>query len=133
MGRPDLLERFGDQKPRLANRKIVLAEVEAWTSSMPRDDVIRVCTENGVPAGAVNTIADIFADPHVQARGSLATVQVPGIGPVTVPNVFPKLSETPGEIDSLGPALGDANDAIYRGELGLTDEEMHKLKRDGAI
>ncbi len=133
MGRPDLLERFGDQKQRLASRKIVLAEVEAWTSSMARDEVIRICTENGVPAGAVNTIADIFADPHVQARGTLATVEVPGIGPVTVPNVFPKLSETPGAIDTLGPALGDANDAVYRGELGLSDTEIEQLKRDGAI
>ena len=133
MKRPDMLERFGEQKERLANRKIVLAEVEAWTGSMPRDTVIEVCTKSSVPAGAVNTIADIFADPHVQARGTLTVVEVPGVGPVTVPNVFPKLSETPGEVASLGPALGDANDAIYSGELGLTADEIEKLKQEGAI
>lgn len=133
MDRPDLLERFGEQKVRLAGRAIVLAEVEAWTGSMPRDRVIGICTENGVPAGAVNTIADIFADPHVQARGSLTTVEVPGVGPVTVPNVFPRLSETPGEVASLGPALGDANDAIYAGELGLGPDEIEKLKQEGAV
>ena len=133
MDRPDLLKRFGDQKQRLANRKIVLAEVEAWTGSMPRDEVIEVCTASGVPAGAVNTIADIFADPHVQARGTLTSVEVPGVGPVTVPNVFPKLSETPGEVVSLGPGLGNANDAIYGDELGLSAGEIEKLKQEGAI
>ncbi|MBL6599748.1 MAG: CoA transferase [Alphaproteobacteria bacterium] len=133
MDRPDLLERFGEQKARLAGRAIVLAEVEAWTGSMPRDQVIAVCTESGVPAGAVNTIADIFADPHVQARGSLTTVDVPGVGPVTVPSVFPRLSESPGEIASLGPALGEANDKIYARELGLGAEEIEKLKQEGAV
>ena len=133
MDRPDLWERFGDQKQRLANRKIVLAEVEAWTGSMPRDEVIKVCTDNGVPAGAVNTIADIFADPHFQARGTLTTVEVPGVGPVTVPNVFPKLSATPGEVVSLGPGLGDANDAIYGDELGLSADEIEKFKQEGTI
>jgi crotonobetainyl-CoA:carnitine CoA-transferase CaiB-like acyl-CoA transferase len=133
MDRPDLWERFGDQKVRLANREIVLAEVEAWTSSMSRDEVIKICTENGVPAGAVNTIADIFADPHFQARGSMTSVEVPGVGPVTVPNVFPKLSETPGAVESLGPGLGDANEAIYGDELGLSAEEIEKFKQEGAI
>ena len=133
MERPDLLERFGDQKERLANRKIVLAEVEAWTGSMARDTVIDICTKSGVPAGAVNTIADIFVDPHVQARGTLITVDVPDIGPVTVPGVFPRLSETPGEVASLGPALGNANHEIYGEELGLDDKEIEKLTNEGAI
>ena len=82
MQRPDLLERFGDQATRLAARKIVLAEVEAWTTSMPRDEVIAVCTANDVPAGAINSIADIFADPHFKERGTLTTVKVPGVGDV---------------------------------------------------
>jgi crotonobetainyl-CoA:carnitine CoA-transferase CaiB-like acyl-CoA transferase len=133
MKRPDLLERFGDQKERLANRKIVLAEVEAWTNSMPRDTVIEVCTASGVPAGSVNTIADIFADPHFQARGTLTSVDVPGVGPVTVPNVFPKLSESPGEILSLGPELGAANDEIFVRELGLSAKEINGFKEEGAI
>lgn len=133
MQRPDLFERFGDQKERLANRKIVLAEVEAWTSSMPRDTVIAVCTENGVPCGAINSIADIFADPHFKERGTLQTIEVPGIGPVTVPASLPRLSETPGEVASLGPALGDYNDTVYGEWLGLSDAERTDLKNAGVI
>lgn len=133
MARPDLWERFGDQAARLSGRDIVLAEVEAWTKSMPRDDVIAVCTEFGVPAGAVNSIADIFADPHFKERGTLTTIDVPGIGPITVPAALPRLSETPGEVKTLGPALGNANDQIYGDELGLSESERAEMKEQGII
>lgn len=133
MGRADLLERFGDQADRLAGRDIVLAEVEAWTKSMPRDQVIAVCTDNGVPAGAVNSIADIFNDPHFKERGTLTTLDVPGIGPITVPAALPRLSETPGEVKTLGPTLGNANDDIYGRELGLTKDEINALREQGII
>jgi succinyl-CoA:(S)-malate CoA-transferase subunit A len=133
MQRPDLLERFGDQATRLAARKIVLAEVEAWTTSMPRDEVIAVCTANDVPAGAINSIADIFADPHFKERGTLMSVDVPGIGPVVVPAALPRLSETPGEVKTLGPTLGEANHMIYGERLGLSDVEIEQLIKDGVI
>lgn len=133
MDRPDLWERFGDQTARLSGRDIVLAEVEAWTKSMPRDDVIAVCTKFGVPAGAVNSIADIFADPHFKERGTLTTIDVPGIGPITVPAALPRLSETPGEVKTLGPALGNANNQIYGDELGLSESERAKMKEQGII
>ncbi len=133
MARPDLLERFGDQANRLAGRDIVLAEVEAWTKSMPRDQVIAICTDHGVPAGAVNSIADIFADPHFKERGTLTTIDVPGIGPITVPAALPRLSETPGEVKTLGPTLGNANKQIYGDELGLSEDQQNELKEQGII
>lgn len=133
MARPDLWDRFGDQAARLSGRDIVLAEVEAWTKSMPRDDVIAVCTKFGVPAGAVNSIADIFADPHFKERGTLTTIDVPGIGPITVPAALPRLSETPGEVKTLGPSLGNANDQIYGDELGLSESERAEMKEQGII
>jgi succinyl-CoA:(S)-malate CoA-transferase subunit A len=133
MARADLLERFGDQADRLAGREIVLAEVEAWTKSMPRDQVIAVCTDHGVPAGAVNSIADIFADPHFKERGTLTTLDVPGIGPITVPAALPRLSETPGEVKTLGPTLGNANKQIYGDELGLSEDQQNELKEQEII
>ncbi len=133
MQRPDMLERFANQADRLAARRIVLAEVEAWTKSMTRDEVIDVCTVNGVPAGAINSIADIFADPHFNERGTLTTVDVPGVGPIVVPAALPRLSETPGEVNTLGPTLGEANDMVYGGWLGLSDVEIEQLTKDGVI
>ena len=86
-----------------------------------------------MPIGPINTIADIFADPQFQARGNLASIDDPELGPVVVPDVLPRLLSTPGRIDHLGPPLGNANDAVYRGLLGLSAEEVAALARDGVI
>ena len=133
MQRPDLTERFGKQAKRLAGREIVLAEVEAWTKSMTCDEVIEVCTANGVPAGAINSIEDIFNDPHFKERGTMTSVNVPGIGDVIVPAALPRLSETPGEVKTLGPTLGEANDMVYGDWLNLSQDEREQLKTDGVI
>ena len=133
MEREDLLEKFGDQVTRLDNRVQVLKEVEKWTRSLPRETIIDVCTRNGVPAGSINSIADIFEDEHFKAREAIKYVKVPGVGDVAVPNVFPTLSETPGTIDNLGPGLGDHNKDLYREELALSDSELQSLKESGVI
>ena len=54
-------------------------------------------------------------------------------GEVVLPSPVPKLSRTPGRITSVGPKLGDANDDIYRGRLGLSDADIAALKADGVI
>ena len=133
MDRPDLQEAYGNQSVRLANRDKVITEVEAWTRSLDRDEIMRRCIDHEVPSGPINSIADIFADPHFKARENIVTVPVPGIGDVPVPGVLPKLSLTPGDIRTLGPSLGDANKAIYGGELGLSDAEIVDLQARGII
>jgi len=50
-----------------------------------------------------------------------------------VPDVLPKLSTTPGDIDSLGPRLGDWNDLVYGERLGLSQEERADLRNRGII
>jgi succinyl-CoA:(S)-malate CoA-transferase subunit A/succinyl-CoA:(S)-malate CoA-transferase subunit B len=133
MERPDLFSAYADQATRLAARDLVNAEVEAWTGGLPREEALRRCVEAEVPAGPINSIADIFDDPHFAARGNLQRVNLPGVGDITVPGPLPKLSETPGEITSLGPALGEANDEIYGEQLGLSPEERKALIDKGVI
>ena len=48
-------------------------------------------------------------------------------------NVAPKLSETPGSVRQVGPALGEHNDDVYRGLLGLEDDDLSSLRADGVI
>ena len=133
MQRPDLLEKFGAQSTRLANREIVLSEVEQWTLSFSRDNLIEICTESDVPAGAINTISDIFNDPHFEERQVMKNFDVPNLGKITVPNVIPGLSDSPGAVESLGPDLGQDNYAIYKQELGLSEEDLNELKNIGVI
>ncbi len=135
MDRPELAadEAFGRQERRLAAREAVIALVGAWTGALDRDEVMRRCLEAGVPAGPLNTIADIFADPQFAARGNLQTLDDEELGPIVVPAVLPRMSATPGRIESLGPPLGNANDEIYRGLLGLSEGEIARLAEAGVI
>ena len=133
MQRPDLREKFGAQSTRLANREIVLSEVEKWTLSFSRDNLIEICTESDVPAGAINSISDIFNDPHFEERQVMKNFHVPNLGKITVPNVIPGLSDSPGAVEFLGPDLGQDNYAIYKQELGLSEEDLNELKNIGVI
>ncbi len=135
MERPELAapDAFGDQKNRLAARDEVNDMVIDWVASADREEIMRRCLDAQVPCGKVNSIADIFEDDHFNERGTLATVDVPGVGDVTVPNVLPILSETPGRINNLGPALGDATVAVLRDLLELSEKEIERLKDNAVI
>lgn len=133
MGRPDLWESYPGNADRLAARGTVDKLVSAWTGSLSSAEVMDACLAQEVPCGPLNDIADIFADAQFKARGMLHRVVEDAVGEVTVPAVIPKLSETPGRIGGLGPALGDANDDVYGGLLGLSADEIAALKADGVI
>ncbi|MSP87906.1 MAG: CoA transferase [Alphaproteobacteria bacterium] len=135
MARADLAapERFQRTAQRVAARAEVDDLVSAWTRAMPRADVMAACLAGDVPCGPINTIADIFADPHYRARGNLLTLVDAMIGRIVVPGVAPTLSATPGRVTSLGPKLGADNDRIYCDRLGLSAAEMAELGKEGVI
>ena len=130
MGRPELAsaEVYGPQRQRLAARDEVNRIVGSWVASMDRSDVLDLCLAEEVPAGKVNSIADIFADEHFQARGNLAHVPAGELGEVVVPGVVPTLSATPGRINHLGPTLGNATTEVLEGLLGLHADELQRLR-----
>jgi crotonobetainyl-CoA:carnitine CoA-transferase CaiB-like acyl-CoA transferase len=78
-------------------------------------------------------VADIFADPHVAARGDIETVVDPTIGPVRMQGVYPRFSRTPGAIRAGAPKLGAHNEDVYGDLLGLSGDEIAALRRDGVI
>ena len=91
------------------------------------------CLAEEVPAGKVNSIADIFADEHFQARGNLAHVPAEELGEIVVPGVVPTLSATPGRITHLGPTLGNATTDVLQGLLGLHADELRRLRQNKTI
>ena len=91
-----------------------------------------IIAENALTAAPVQTVADIEADPHWQARQ--LTVNVPnGRAPVRMHNVVPRLSATPGDIKWPGGALGEHNLEIYQSELGLSGDEIARLTGAGVL
>ncbi len=135
MGRPELASaaRWGDQRKRLADRDEVNRIVTEWVGSLDRETVLTKCLDAEVPVGKVNSIADIFADEHYEARGDLARMPAYGLGEVVVPNVIPKLSATPGRITNLGPTLGNATSEVLQGLLGLQPEDIQRLRQHRVV
>lgn len=130
MGRPELASpaMYGDQRKRLAARATVDALVTEWVASLDRSEVLARCLAEEVPAGKVNSIADIFEDEHFAARGNLERLAVEGLGEVVVPGVVPRLSATPGRIEALGPALGDATVEVLTRLLQLDAAQIAALR-----
>ena len=135
MGRSELAapESYGYQARRLAGRAEVDALVGAWTGSMSRDDVVERCLAFEVPCGPLNTVADIFADPHFKARGNLLGMDDAELGRIVIPNAIPTLSATPGRVDSLGPSLGASTDEVLENVLGYSKDRIAALRRAGIV
>ena len=83
--------------------------------------------------GILYNIQDIFEDPQYAARGNIARMEQTRAGSFDAPAVVPKLSGTPGRLDSLGPELGSHNNEIYRDWLGLGVDEIARLQRSKVI
>ncbi|MCK4711304.1 MAG: CoA transferase, partial [Marinosulfonomonas sp.] len=67
------------------------------------------------------------------ARKTLTDMMVEGVGNLPFPSPLPRLSETPGQLNSLGPKLGEANADVYGDLLGLSKSDLAALQKDGVI
>ncbi|WP_216893505.1 CaiB/BaiF CoA transferase family protein [Nocardia alni] len=134
MGSPNLADadRFGPKASRLAARDEVNTIVTDWVGGLPREEVLARCRAAEVPAGPLNSIADIFTDRQFAHRGTITHADS-RIGPLAVPGVIPALSDTPGEIRWLGPALGADTDAVLRELLHRDLDEITRLRSDGVV
>lgn len=135
IGRTDMIEdeRYATLSARTGNSEGVYAALEEWTRSKTAAEIIAILDEAQVPAAPINSVADLFSDPHIQARENIVRVPDARVGTLAVPGVVPKLSATPGQIEHLGPDLGGNNDEIYGGLLGLSAAEIAGLKERGVI
>jgi len=135
MGQPALAspDRWGLVKQREAQRGEVDELVADWTRSKKRHEIIDICEQFQVPCGPVYRIDEIFEDPQYAARENILFFNDGRSGAQAIPNVVPRLSETPGQVNSLGPALGAHNEEIYRDRLGLSDTDLQQFRAAGVI
>ena len=123
--------RFATNGARVAHTRELDDEIARAVRSRTQAETLRIIEENHLTAGPVQTIAEIEADPHWQARG--LTLDVPnGSGGIRMHNVVPRLSETPGAINWVGGALGQDNERVYA-EFGVPGDELQRLRADGVI
>ena len=86
-----------------------------------------------VPCAPVMTMERLLTDPHLRAREMVVELAHTQLGSIPVPGVPFKLSTSPGKVEALGPELGQHNDEVYRGLLGLSDSEVGELQANGVI
>jgi formyl-CoA transferase len=125
--------RFLGNPQRTAHADEVDAAVSEWFASHTAAEAQRILDEAGVPVCPIYSIADIFADPHYEARGDIILPEDPDIGAVPMPAVLPRFSRTPGQVRFVGPPLGAHNAEVYGGLLGLSPDEQARLRETGVI
>jgi len=135
MGRPELLTdpRFKGHAERGHHMEELDTIIAQWTSTCEADALLESLHEKGVPAGRIFRAKDMFTDPHFAAREAIVRLTHPQIGEFAMHNVFPRLSETPGKVRHVGPTLGENNEEIYKGLLGMDDAKIESLHSAGVI
>jgi len=125
--------RFATNDARIANGEAVDQALAEAIGGRSREEIVRLFETEGLTAAPVYDIADIMEDPHFKARRTFIELPDPQLGTVTMSAPTPRLSETPGSIRWAGPALGAHNLEVFAGELGLSDQEIERLRADGVI
>lgn len=134
VGRPDFLEQpwFNDGFQRAQHADELDEAVGAWIAERPTAVVVKSFAEAEAALAVVNNASQVITDPQYLAIGAIATIDDEDLGPVRMPNVLFRMSDTPGEIKHTGRGHGADTDAVL-GELGFTAEQIDDMRANGAI
>jgi crotonobetainyl-CoA:carnitine CoA-transferase CaiB-like acyl-CoA transferase len=121
VGHPELIDEpwFATGAGRAQHADLLDGLVSEWVGARTREEVLDAFTEAGAAIAPVYDVADLLADPHVIARGTITRVEDEELGPVRMQDVLFRMSQTPGAIRFTGRTLGADTDAILGDELGL--------------
>ena len=134
MERDDLLDdpRFTKLIDRAANGDLINGLVAEWTATLDAVEIERRCVAHDVPVATAYTAVDIFADPHMQARGDLVSVDDPVVGELRQQAPFPRQVGEPVVAPAGAPRLGAHTDDVLR-SIGISDDELATLHTDGVV
>ena len=134
VGRPDFLEQpwFNDGFQRAQHADELDEAVGAWIAERPTSVVVEEFAKAEAALAVVNNSSQVISDPQYLAIGAIATVQDEDLGPVRMPNVLFRMSDTPGEIKHTGRGHGADTDDVLT-ELGFSSEQIADMRANGAI
>jgi crotonobetainyl-CoA:carnitine CoA-transferase CaiB-like acyl-CoA transferase len=134
VGRPDLAQdpALQSNDGRVKRNAELDDVITAWTMTVTVDEALTALEQAEVPAGRIYSVQDIVKDPHYLAREMVVPATLPDGVEVKMPGITPKLSETPGGVNWLGPKIGEHTDEVLRG-LGLGNAEIETLRAAGAV
>lgn len=125
--------RYVSNAARNANRPSLVETLQEAFLTRSYEEWEAVLQPAGIPMGAINTLDAVVAHPQVVARGALVESTHPVAGAITMTAPPVRMSETPGAVRSPAPLLGEHTEEVLRERLALTDDEIARLRRAGAI
>ncbi|MBO9328374.1 acyl-CoA transferase [Achromobacter sp. HZ01] len=135
IGRADLLEDplYSSNTARIRNRAGIEGIMEDWFGAHTLAGASDILMRHEVSFSPIYDMADIAADPHFIAREVLVRIEDEELGEVSMQNVVPRFSATPGRIWRAGPGVGQHNEEVYGRELGLSAAQQAALRSRGVI
>jgi CoA:oxalate CoA-transferase len=135
MGREELADDplFATNAARAANLEATDDVVAAWTRTLGKTEVFAAARRYRIPCAPVRTVPEVMNDPHMHARGMLERIDHPELGRIVVPTTPLRLHGAEKVATMPSPVIGQHNDEVYGGWLGLPADEIVALKQQGVI
>ena len=135
LGHPEWAKdpRFTSNRARVENRDVIDGFIDEALSHDDADAWLDKLKAVGVPCGRINSVADALDDPHTAARDMIETVEHSTIGALKMLGIPFKFSDTACSVRRAPPTLGQHNDEILKGELGLDENAIAELRQAKVI
>lgn len=132
--RPDWADdpRFATNPQRVASRAVLVPWLQQLLNARPAAEWLQLFEAAQVPASPVNTLEDVFADPQVQHEQLRSTVPHPSLGEISMVGLPFVLAETPAQIRSAPPLLGQHTDAVLL-ESGYSSSQIMAWRNEGVV
>ena len=133
IGRTDVLDdpRFETPQSRYLHKEELDNVISEWTMKRTKIEAMEELCSEGIPSGANLNTEDITNDAYLRQRGIITEVQHPVRGSVLIPTHPMKMDGTVPV--TISPLLGEHNDEVYCGLLGLSSDELHRLFGNGVV
>ena len=132
IGHTELLEdeRYKDNVSRCDNYIPDLQNlIREWCADYTKSEIEDIMDEAGIPCGPVLNVKEAIEHPHIQARDMMVHCEHPTVGDMYFQGCVIKLSETPGEVETAPPLVGQHNREVF----GLSEEEEKTLIEEGVL
>jgi crotonobetainyl-CoA:carnitine CoA-transferase CaiB-like acyl-CoA transferase len=135
MGRDDLRDdpRFNSPAARLKNREETDALITGWTRTLGKFEVFAITRRHRIPLAPVRDVGEVMHDLHMHERGMLEEIEHDEIGRVIVPNSPLRFHDADPVHAIPSPKLGQHNQEVYGGWLGLSEADIAELATNGVI
>ncbi len=124
---------FVKNSDRVRNRAQLVPILESVLRTRTKADWLAALEDAKVPCGPINNLAEVFADPHADARQMVTHWPHPLAGDLKLVASPMKLSATPVRTDLPPPLLGQHTDSVLREVLGYSDAQLGALRRGGIV